>query len=797
MPTLSRSTRRLLGVLTAALLAIALLATPGAASASDPFDAARARWLLHLTGGTQFDPDAAPYAAVVESITAEAKADRSALAPRPYTEPWADLATGESVADLYEAYLRLEEMSLAYRTHGSELEGDAGLLASIVAGLDWLSAKRYNTSTVRDTNTWYWALGIPMALNDISVLLYDELGRERIDAYVAAQSRFLPHVYTSGAYATGANRAWSVKVIAVRAMLTESDAAAREARDGLPGVLKYVTSGDGFYERGGFIQHTSIPYVGGYGISALELSAEVMYLFRTSPWAVTDPVVSNLHDAVSATFAPFVVNGVMMDSVRGREISREYRSDQDAGFATIRAIGLLSASASSSVAPGLRAIVKRMLSSADLDAFRATSSISELRRSIVILDDASVAPATEPRGAFAFPSMDRFVHRAPGYAFGVSASSARISNFETANAGENQKAWYTADGMTYLYPSGTAQYTGNFWATVNRYRLPGTTVDTRVKGVNDGRNYRSAQTFAGGLSSASGAYGAYGMVLDAAQSNLVANKAWFTFDDEIVALGSGINDPGLSGTGWDGTAKHVETIVDDRRLESAGQRLVVDDRTVTSSTSSFADPSWAHIDGGAGAVGFTFPGSGPLRASTTQRTGSWFDVNAKNGTKTPRTDTYFALWVDQGKAPVNAAYSYVVLPGSSLTQTTSYAARPETTVLANTTSVAAVKETTKNAVGAVFWRDATATVNVGGAPFLTSSARSVVMTEESGTGIGVAVTDPTQARSGSIRIEINRAASGIVFLRPGVTVQRLSPTIVLSVVVTGAKGREFDASFRF
>ena len=146
---------------------------------------------------------------------------------------------------------------------------------------------------------------------------------------------------------------------------------------------------------------------------------------------------------------------------------------------------------------------------------------------------------------------------------------------------------------------------------------------------------------------------------------------------------------------------------------------------------------------------------------------------------------------------MNAAYSYVVLPGSTLTETKAYAARPESTVLANTTSVAAVKETTKNAVGAVFWRDATATVTVGSAPFLTSSARSIVMTEESATGIEVAVTDPTQARSGSIRIELHRAASGVVSLSPGITVQRLTPTIVLNVDVTGAKGREFDASFRF
>lgn len=798
MTSRSRMLRALLAVVIGAALVVAPLARPDAAHAADAFDAARARWLLQLTGGSDIDPTASPYREAVERITAEAQGNWTAMASPPFSEPWPDLSTGTRVADLYEAYIRLKEMALAYRTKGSALARDAGLLTAILSGLDWLSANRYNTTTQRDTQTWYWALGIPMELNDTSVLLYDELGSSRITAYAAAQARFLPGVYTTGAYATGANRAWSVKVTALRAVLTKNDAKAREARDGMPGVLAYATTGDGFYERGGFIQHTSIPYTGGYGISALELSAEVMYLFRSSPWAVTDPLTANLYNAVRVTFAPFLFEGVMMDAVRGREISREYHQDRDAGSATIRAIGLLSASAPGDIARQLQSAFKAQLLAADLAAYRSTSSLMELRRMSVILGDAALAPTAALQGAFPFTSMDRFVHHGPAWAFAVSASSARISNFETANAGENQKAWYTADGMTSLYLSGSAPYTGDYWATVNRYRLPGTTVDTRKKDVNDGRNYRSRQTFAGGVSSPSGAYGAYGMVLDAALSNLVANKAWFTFDDEIVALGSGIDDPGLSGTGWDGAPLHAETVVEDRRMDATSQRLVVDDKAITSATATaFANPTWAQIDGAAGLVGYTFPGTEALRAAKTTNTGSWFDVNAKNGTRTPRTDTYFAMWVDHGRTPVDATYSYVILPGSTLAHTRSYAGAPDTSVLANSVAVSAVKENTKNAVGAVFWTDAAATVNVGSKAFLTSSARAVVMTEESSTGIRVAVTDPTQVRTGSIRVEVNRAATSAVSLSPGVTVERLAPTIVLKVDVTGAQGREFDASLRY
>lgn len=684
-----------------ALVAAVLPAPEPAVAAAAPFADARAHWLHHLTGGDDFDPAAAPYAATVERITATAESHRQTIVANPTTDLWTDLDSATVTSDRHETFVRVREMALAYSTHGSALEGDQVLLTTITRALDWLSANRYNTSSVNDGNTWYWALGIPMELNDTITMLFDELAPARVNAFMAAEKRFLPGVYTTGPYSTGANRAWSAKVIALRGILTSSATLTTQAMNGIVPVMEHVTTGDGYYERGGFIQHTSIPYVGGYGASAIQLVAEVMHMLDDSPWAVVHPATANIYAAVRATYAPFIWRGAMMDSVRGREISREYNQDRDAGARTIQAIDLLAGSAASpATQQQLRSIVKRMLQDADLGAYDAVSSIDEIESARALLGDESLAAAAAPLGAVTFASMDRYVHRSAGYAFGVSASSARITNFETASNGENQKAWYTADGMTYLYTADTTQYTGNYWATVNRYRLPGTTVDTRKKGVNDGRNYRSKQTFSGGVASAAGSYGAYGMILDAVQSNLVAQKAWFTFDDEVVALGSGINDPAISGTGWDGRPLHVESIVENRRVEASDQSLVVDGTAVTSSTAAaFANPAWAQLSGSRGQVGYVFPGAEPLRAAKTTSTGSWFDVNAKNGTRIPRTDTYFSLWVDHGTATANATYSYVLLPGSTTTQTRAYATSPETTVLANTTAVAAVKETTKNAVG--------------------------------------------------------------------------------------------------
>ena len=149
--------------------------------------------------------------------------------------------------------------------------------------------------------------------------------------------------------------------------------------------MSFVKTGDGYYERGGFIQHTSIPYAGGYGTSALRLVSQVMYLFDGSPWQVTDPATTNVYNAVRVTHAPFLTNGVMMDGVRGREISREYNQDREAGSTTIRAIALLAESAPDSVARQLRSGVKRLLLDAQLPRLpgiraRSTTSNSRPRR---------------------------------------------------------------------------------------------------------------------------------------------------------------------------------------------------------------------------------------------------------------------------------------------------------------------------------------------------------------------------------------------------------------------------------
>lgn len=129
--------------------------------------------------------------------------------------------------------------------------------------------------------------------------------------------------------------------------------------------------------------------------------------------------------------------------------------------------------------------------------------IGEYRK---MMADTTVRPLPTPTRHKLFAAMDRAVHTTPQFAVGLAMSSARIENYETIN-GENLKGWYIGDGMTYLYDNDLRQYSESFWATVNPYRMAGTTVDTRPRkaetlplapGLLYADGYKSPQHWVGG-----------------------------------------------------------------------------------------------------------------------------------------------------------------------------------------------------------------------------------------------------------------------------------------------------------
>lgn len=764
------------------------------AAAGDEFDGLREKWKTMLTGGVDYDPSDPNIAPKIEAITAKAQARWDTLEKSPdRTYLWMDQASETIPGHMQESYLRLREMALAYSTKGSDLENNEAMLMDIISGLEWLYANRYN-ETIPNTGNWYnWEIGTPIQLNDIVVLLYDQLSADQITNYMNAVERFSPQVTM-----TGANRLWKAQVVAVRGIIVKDNAKMTNARNGLSPVFLNVKAGDGFYEDGSFIQHDKHPYNGGYGKALLLALSKLMYLLDGSDWEVTDPNVSQVYEWVYRAFEPFIYRGDMMDMTRGREVARIGQDGHVPGHTVIESVLRLSQFAPEADAARFKSMVKYWLESDTYMNFFLQATIDSIVQGQAILNHPAIVTRGELMGHYQYAGMDRAVHRRPGFGLGISMSSSRIYNYESIN-GENIKGWYTGDGMTYLYNSDLAQFNDNYWPTVNPYRLPGTTVDTRTRSSASGGSFASPNDWTGGTS-IQGMYGITGMQLKAYGSDLTANKSWFMFDDEVVALGSGITISEQTGNGWDGTPRKVETTVENRKLkESADNALTVNgtEKPATLGWSeTMTDVSWAHLEGNVqdADIGYYFPGGdATVKGLREARTYAWSAVNGNPNMidHTEYTRNYLSLWFDHGTNPTNEGYSYVLLPGKSSEQVESYVERPNIEVLENSEDAHAVQETTLNITGVNFWNDI-----VKSAGGITSNKRASVMMKETGEEVELSVSDPTQANAGTIAIELDRSADEILSIDPGITVVQLSPRIKFIVDVNGAKGHSFQAKFQ-
>ncbi|WP_078885364.1 polysaccharide lyase 8 family protein [Streptomyces sp. NRRL S-146] len=685
----------------ALMLAVAALAATGGAApvgrggaaSGDPYDTLRRRW-LGISLGTGYDPTAEPYATRLSETGALARDLSASMAPAA-DSLWPGHLF-DPPAGITLSYGRLWTMTQAYVQQGTGSTADPALLTDILSGLDHLSATVYNPSTTRYGNWWEWQIGSPRLLTDTTAALYEELGETRVEAACAAVDHFVPDSalgdYTGTS--TGANRVDLCRSVALRGILGRDPAKIALARDALSPVFPYVTRGDGLYADGSFVQHTWVAYSGTYGQVMLDGLGRLFALLAGSDWEVTDPNRQIVLDSVERAYVPLIHDGLVMDSVNGRAISRGYlstddrkvlRSDHYHGGQLIAAIALLADGASPAERERWHARVKGWIERDTVSPLLTAPQfgVADLARLHAIA--ASPAPAApEPTGHRLFAAMDRAVHRGPGFTVNIAMASDRIAHYECGN-GENPRGWHTGAGMVSWWAEGTGdQYTDWFWPTVDWYRLPGTTVSAKRLADREGGEWGTARPDArwvGGTTD--GTYAALGQHLKGLGSTLEARKSWFCVEDAVICLGAGI-------TCSDGVP--VETIVDNRNLGAAGTQRFV------------KGPHWAHLEDHGGWVLF---GREP-KALREDRAGAWSDINT-GSTPERRTRRWQTLWLDHGTDPEDATYSYVLMPGASRRAVARRAAdRHWMSVLANDAGRQAVTVRSLGCTVATFWQAGTA-----------------------------------------------------------------------------------------
>ncbi|WP_056396440.1 polysaccharide lyase 8 family protein [Massilia sp. Root418] len=798
-------------LLLAAVLQACQAVTPALA---DDFDDMRAKWLLRAAGGAAADTGDREIAAQLKLDDANAQRYWSTMQTAPDRAAlWPDLASTTVSAHVTSAYRRLAAMAAVYASPHSTLRGNAALGAAVVDGLDWMSRHRYTAGRAAYNNWWDWQIGGPMALNEAVMAVRGLLAPDQLERCLAAIDfhvpdpawRTNPGGTLSRTEETGANRLDKAFVAIMRGVNGKHAAKIAQGRDAISKALPYVSSGDGFYTDGSFVQHSYVSYIGGYGVVIMADVAALYYVLNGSPWQLADPNAGLPFDWSMQAYRPFIYDGAMMDMQRGRSISREFYSDHSVGRTVVGTMAELAQVLPPAQGAQLKAVLKGWMQrdrtfgasyftpvATALPGIYAGLPAYQMGLLKALQKDAALAPLAEAVETRYYPATDRAVQRRPGHAFALANFSKRISSFESGN-GENLRGWWTGVGTHYLYNADQTQFSGDFWPTVDAWRMPGTTTDHSGGGTPEKWKLYANDKAAVGGAELAGRHAAIGMDFSTSawsDRGLQGKKAWFLFGDRVVAVGSAIS-----------ATKPVETIVENRKLNADGSNALTVNGARQPATAGWSHAlpktKWAHLAGSVpGAdIGYVFPDAPTVQGLRETRTGVWRDINVEGSTK-PVSARYLSLALPHGASPTDGAYTFILLPNRSAAQVAAFAATNPVRVAERSASATAVTDSALGLTGLVFWEDAAKTVKVAGRPYLASDRKAAVVVQQDGAGLQLAVSDPTQENTDTIHLELHRSASAVLSHDPAITVQQLSPTIKLTVAVKGSAGKSYQASFK-
>lgn len=784
-------------------------------------------------------------AEVLEEINQEAEALWNAYVYKGQEEcggiPWAEdegakgnknIPYEDDAVEFRVSFKKVLSMCKAYAAEGGALYQNQDMLKDITNILDFLCGSCYTAKSQTD-NWWTWEIGIPKDLIPALILIYDGLTEEQVMAYTETLYFFQPDPFhegvinTASTHGQGYREAQGANIIDCSTTAVGLGALREDNELVYLGMLassqtfviqnvedsaQIAANGynSGFYPDGSYLDHIKVPYLGAYGIEFMKGGAKIPSLLAGTPWKYPEQVQDNLESYIVEGFGNGMYQGMMLDCLKGRSVSRPASSNQAAGREAMMIILQIVDSFSQEAKETTLSALKAWLEEDEgfINSLVGAENMAIKKKAKEILEDTSIQSNVAPIHK-SYPLMDRAVHRTEDYLFALSMYSERIQNTEIMND-ENRFGWHQNNGMTYIYDE-DKQYTENYWNTVNPLRLPGTTVvpvnigtgKPDGSGFAQGGDFCSKESWVGGTSI--GNYGVSGMSFsgetqgiagDAPVSyapDLKGKKSWFMFDDEIVCLGAGITNKNME--------LPVETTIENKKLRKDGSnQLLVNgekteipvkeanvkelvERTADVSGTSFEQVNWAHLEGNQSVgTGYYFPEENTeIQVRRGQTTGSWKDVGTFEGES---TENYLEMWVDHGQNPENASYSYVLLPETSAEETENYAQAPKVTILENSSEVQAVRHETLKIIGTNFWQE-----QGGSVEGITSDKAASVMLQETEQGtVKISVSDPTMKNKGNIQLTLEKEIVDSIQLDENVTCEKTEKGAVLTFSMAGTNG---------
>jgi chondroitin AC lyase len=534
-----------------------------------------------------------------------------------------------------------------YRTDSPHHRQEA-LLRAILLGLDgWYSLN------LRNRNGWWWAqIGVPQTLAEVLLFIKDACPAsyiERAAPSFAIPERSCPDLSAFPLWAfTGQNLVWVATLMIRPGILTDDPDRVTQGFTLVRRELRVLPDEEGIQPDMSFHQHEKVLYSGGYGQAFAADVGRLMAFAVDTPYAFSPPLVS--------LFARFVLDGSRW-MVRGRTFDhlacgRETsRQGQNAG---------------------------RFFEGLCHLASFAHPRQAEAREALAVVQSPGRSMVSGNR---MFWNSDLMVQHRPEYYFSVRVPSRRIWTADWACNGEGPFCHHMADGVTMILRDGN-EYRELFpvW---NWRQIPGITMAQTAEPFDPNMTHvKGEPAFAGGASD-----GSVGCIaVDFSRDGLRARKAWFLFDDAMVALGTAITCP---------SAAPVRTTLN--QCQWRGPVLMPGrNAPLTGGEYPLAPGVAFWHDGFAYRV---LDGNGMLRLGA--QTGAWSAIGGASAD--PVTLPVLNAGLDHGVQPDGATYAYAVCPSGEAAA--AFAADPgRFVILRNEADIQAVWHAGAGRGHAVFYR---------------------------------------------------------------------------------------------
>lgn len=716
---------------------------------SSDFAKVRENFKKNLVGNEVLNDTSSPYIAYVLKNIEETANDvwKSLNRNEDVFCVFGDEAVAET-GDMTRQYQLLRFLAKGYGTYGTKMYKNPELKEDILFALKWLNENLYGDAEITNTgwfdttgfNWWDWYLGSPTALMEVLLIMGDEVKKEDVEKYVAPYTHFRTTMMLgneeSGDPGHAFARFYSETMSAV--LLEDKTLWDRIHKDGAYTLrINQNPTGHGLRKDFMFIHHIKFPYTGVYGVGILiSRLIKTMTALSGTKFELDSPDKYNQALAIYNAFDPLMFGGEIMPRVNGRGPAEDPTREIIVG--AINLLGCFSEEDDKKLKNFIKSRIDEsnlyhLLYGTQVGNGANSMPVYHAAKMMEIYNDSSV-PGNEIIGAHIYYLGDIAVQHTKTYGAALSMSSERIGNYESINR-NNTDGWYQGDGVLYVYRKKNKfpyQYGREYWKHVNPYRLPGITEDSQTrKKWSIASAYAPKTSFVGGVElegryatcvmdfeaynhyiHESGEDKNHGGMLPYHDCDLKAKKAWFMFENEIVALGCDINSTKNSEvyTMMENklTALNTDVIVDGGMLDiKAGEQR------------NFKNPKWIHISE---AGGYYLPYGGD------------FTVNLTAG-----ESNFAEAWLSHGENPKNEKYTYVILPDATPCGTEEYSLKPNIEILENNGEIQAVYNKELNITAIAFWK-------AGSYGNITVSEPMAVMVRENNNSYVIAASEPSQKK---------------------------------------------------